>query len=178
MDFAAFERMTAAEAEEFLGHYLEIESDRMPSLVAAAREAGLVADFTVDSVAPLLLWLQRGSERVPIAPDDSLPEWLRTDESYTRSLFDLTSESKTLVLRGSFYLGQSFVQEWPDQLRWATGDTETALMNQPVVAGFQHELELSPMLVVENLFHRLHSKPESEGDIAKAVEKWRSFVPQ
>jgi hypothetical protein len=51
-------------------------------------------------------------------------------------------------------------------------------MNQPVVAGFQHELELSPMLVVENLFHRLHSRPESEGDIVKAVDKWRSFVPQ
>ena len=112
------------------------------------------------------------------APDDSLPEWLRTDDSYTRSLYELTSASQSLVLRGAFYLGQSFVQEWPDRLRWATGDTETALMNQPVVAGFQHELELSPMLVVENLFHRLHSKPESEGDIAKAVEKWRSFVPQ
>jgi hypothetical protein len=178
VDFAAFERMTAAEAEEFLGHFRDIEADRMPSLVAEAREAGLTADFTVDSVAPLLLWLQRRTERVPIAADESLPEWLRTDESYIRSLFDLTSESKTLVLRGAYYLGQSFVQEWPHQLRWATGDTETALMNQPVVAGFQHELELSPLLVVENLFHRLHSRPESEGDIVKAVDKWRSFVPQ
>jgi len=178
MDFLAFERMSDGEAEEFLARYLELESAQLQSLVATAREAGLAADFTVESVAPLLLWLQRGTETMPKAPDESVPVWLRTNESYLRSLFELTPESKVKVLRASCYLGETFVRQWPAQLRWATGSRETAEANQPVVTGFRHGIEMSPMLVVENLFARLHMEPDRESDVASAVEAWKSLVPR
>jgi hypothetical protein len=46
----------------------------------------------------------------------------------------------------------------------------------PVVAGFGSEIELAPMLVVENLFLRVLSGPGTLDAFDVAVQAWTSFA--
>jgi hypothetical protein len=61
-------------------------------------------------------------------------------------------------------------------LRWGIGDIETAEGNMPVVIGFQHGLELGPILIADNLLLRVAAEPKKTGDFEKAVEYWSSMV--
>lgn len=40
-------------------------------------------------------------------------------------------------------------------MRWGVGDRDSAVQNQPVLEGFKSGVQLSPLLVTENLLRRL-----------------------
>jgi hypothetical protein len=113
----------------------------------------------------MLWWLAHRTEIAPPEVDD------------LAKLLDVSRGLDLLVLCGSYYLGESFVRQWPQRLRWTVGDRDTAVANHPVVTGFVRRMELSPLLVVENLFRRAQRDPENEEDIPMAISRWASFVP-
>jgi hypothetical protein len=51
------------------------------------------------------------------------------------------------------------------------GDPETAQQNMPVITGFGNQLELSPILVTENLLRRA-LKGAAPDAIERAVNRW------
>jgi hypothetical protein len=84
-------------------------------------------------------------------------------------------ESEELVLQAAYYLGESFVRSH-GTLRWGTGDIKTYEANMPAVIGFQHDLELAPILIAENLLRRVTAEPKKVGDFQIAVESWNREV--
>ena len=176
MDLAFFEALTPTEARRLLEEYLATESQACLELVERAAADGVVADFSVDSVAGVLRWAVARVGTVPIAPDPDEPEWIRTSAPYLASLFEFDPPSSSLLLAASYYLGESFVRSYPG-LSWTTGDVEYALQNQPVVAGFRHDLELPAVQVTESLFARVVKDPTKITDIDRAVETWRRSAP-
>ncbi len=46
----------------------------------------------------------------------------------------------------------------------------------PVVVGFQHDLELAPIMVAENLYRRVIGDRSTSQSIATAVDYWRRNV--
>ncbi len=173
MDFAFFESLTVEEARIFLSRFLEEEKVATEKLVAAAKSAGLSADYNVESLVPLFWWVAGGLKTIPREPDLSLPDWIRNSTSYTENLFDFDNESKIVVLRSAYYLGETFIRSFQG-LQWRIGNAETALQNMPVVHGFRHKLEMAPMLVAENLFGRILSGNGGLGDVQKMVSTWVS----
>lgn len=108
--------------------------------------------------------------------NSSLPAWIRECDSYLSGLEEFDEPSKVLVLRASYYLGESFVR-YSDKLSWATGNLDTAEQNMPVITGFSDELEMAPMLVTENLFLRILADGAPYEDINRAIESWLSDIP-
>jgi hypothetical protein len=106
-----------------------------------------------------------------------LPPWAVVDEDWCAGAVELADVNR-LVLRGGFYLGESFVRHAPARLRWASGDRDTVLENQPVVVGFAHKLELAPVLVVENLFRRTALDRQDTDVIPITISEWVSRVPR
>jgi len=50
------------------------------------------------------------------------------------------------------------------------------VVNQPVVRGFTNDVEMSTLLVAENLFRRTLRETEPTDYVTPAVDKWRSMV--
>ena len=88
----------------------------------------------------------------------------------------LMTNSGYLVLRASYYFGESFVQH-SNKLEWSTGNIETAEQNMPVITGFKYDIEMAPMLIIKNLFMRIVVRDVPTTDIDKAINTWLSYVP-
>ena len=171
MKFEFFEELSTVEAEAFLHQFLTEESANIGALLAEAARQGIVGDFSLPSIAPLMRWVAPKIVSVPKSPDVYLPDWLRNTEVYSKGLFEFDEQSEFLTLRAAYYFGESFVRGCRG-LRWNVGDTDTAEVNMPVVSGFKGGLEMAPILVTENLFRRLVSEPSRLYDIDTAITYW------
>ncbi len=166
MDFQFFESLSEKEAEDFLEQFLRLESQNCGALIERSRAQGLKLDYSVDSVPPFMIWVARDLRKFSIEPDGKLPDWIRNSESFTKYLFEFDDPSKTLILRIAYYIGASFVHQFP-WLRWAIGNKEFAQVNMPVVSGFIGGFEMPPILIAENLFARVAADPTKESDMSR-----------
>lgn len=171
MNFEFFAELSTDEAREYLDRFLHLESQSIGGLFAECSKDGVVSDYSLRSVAPLLRWVATKLTVIPTSPDERLPEWIRNTDSYANNLFEFEEPSKLLLLRAAFYLGESFVRSFRT-LRWTIGNTEYAQAKMPVVSGFQKGLEMAPILIIENLFGRVVADPTKVGDIDRAIEYW------
>jgi hypothetical protein len=172
--FQFFESLSRIEAEKYLQNFLEVEGEAFKVLAAEAAADGLLLDFTLPSLAPLYEWVAKRATVVPKAPDPALPSWIRDTESYAGGLFDLTPETSAAVMRTAYYLGETFRRQFPG-LSWGIGDPSTAEQQQPVVGPFQHGIEMSVILVTENLVRRM-IKGKGREIAERAVAHWASSV--
>ena len=173
MDVAFCESLTGEEACQFLSRLLDEEKAVVENLLAAAKTAGLLVDYSIDSLVPLFWWVVGDLKIIRSEPDVTLPDWIRNSDSYTDNLFDLDETSTITVLRSAYYLGETFVRSFPG-LKWGVGNSDTALQNMPVVRGFCHNLELAPMLVAENVFRKILSGNGDQSGIQTMVSSWVS----
>lgn len=107
-------------------------------------------------------------------PAAEVPSWLRESMEEHGGFLDFDEQSRPLVLRASYYLGQSFVSTYA-QLKWALGRAERAEFQQPVVSGFRTDADLPSLEVAENLL--LRTNELSVGDrVQTAIATWRNVV--
>lgn len=172
MRFEFFDSLTPAEAHNFLQQYLSTERGAVEELRKVAERDGVVADLTIDSIESVFGWVAGRLRAMPRDPDPSLPWWIRETESYRDSLFDFDESSSVLIMRASFYYGESFVR-YSTKLSWGVGRPDTALKNMPVVDGFNHELQLPPILIAENIFIDLLSGTKGLDTVRRTVEAWK-----
>lgn len=175
MDFRFFESLTDTEALEFLNRFIAVEEKAVTDMVRGADQEGIQADFTISSVPSVLKWVAGKLKTFPRQPDETLPSWITKCESYARGLFDFSEPSKVLVLRAAYYLGDSFVRD-SSALSWSVGNCNTAEKNMPVITGFRFNLELAPILVVENLFRRMIADDGSDAAIDLAMNSWLTKI--
>jgi hypothetical protein len=175
MDFAFFDSISSDEGAAFLAAFLRAESSAVTQMIESAREDGVSADFSIETLPSVMRWVLNQVKTFPKPADESLPAWIRTTDSYKRGLFELSEESKPLVLRIAYYFGECLVRTF-DGLRWSVGDDETAERNMPVVTGFGNDIELAPILVTENLFRRILSGEAGGDAIERAIEGWCAYV--
>lgn len=175
MRFNFFESLSREEAIAFLDRFLKVEPAHVDEMLRQCLSDGVPCSFGVDSVGPVMRWVAARLKTVSTEPNTQLPEWIRETDSYTRNLFEFDETSKLLTVRVAYFLGESFVRSFRG-LHWKTGNLETAEANMPVVAPFQHDLEMAPILIAENLFRRVIAEPSKLLDIDKAVEYWAGQV--
>ena len=175
MQFEYFEQISQKDATALLQRFLEVESSRIHETAKLCAVDGIKMDFTIKSISPFMRWVLKKLTKIRKKPDPAVPAWIRNTETYAKNLFEFDEQSGKLILRAAYYYGESFVRSY-DSLRWGTGDLKTALGNMPVVAGFQHELEMAPILVADNLFSRITREPDKIGDIQISVAYWRDVA--
>jgi hypothetical protein len=175
MDFEFFESLSQEKAKKFLENFLNVEKEKVSEMINDAQKEGIIADFSITSISIVFKWLVKKLKIIPHTPDTELPEWIRKCDSYIQNLFDFDETSSIIVLRAAYYLGESFVRNYP-KLHWTTGDRNYAEQNMPVIAGFKKGIEMAPILISENIFRSIHSKLDNEDCIDVAVNGWVSFV--
>jgi hypothetical protein len=176
VDFEYFHGLTREEAHEFLQHYLDEVGHGTATLVEKAEAAGVAVDFSLGSISGLLRYVVSRLETVPVADDPELPCWIRETPEHQAGLFDWAEDSGILVMRASYYFGESFVRSRAG-LRWDIGSEDTVEFQMPVVTGFPSGVQLAPIMVADNLLRRVVIDPERSGDFETAVESWRSAAP-
>jgi hypothetical protein len=175
MDFEFFESLSEGEADAYLKRYLEVEAREIEQTITRARSLEVTVDFTVDSIPEFFTWLRPSVTTRRTEPPPDLPEWIREAQEERHGGFrDFEEESRALVLRASYYLGQSFVESFP-RLTWRTGRHDRAEQQQPVVSAFRTDVDLAPLLVAENLF-LLVEDAAFDQRVRTAVSTWRDAV--
>jgi hypothetical protein len=173
MNFKYFEGLTKVEAKEYLDEFLFFGKGRGIKILEQKLHFTTDINYSVESISPIFKTLLTALKTVPQEPDLTLPEFIRNTESYKQNLFEFDEESKSVVMAGAYYLGESFVRNH-EQLSWATGNTKFAQGNMPVVTGFKVKMELAVLLIAENMFGGIISGMCEENSIDVAIETWNS----
>jgi hypothetical protein len=172
MNFKFFESLTKAEAQEYLDEFLAFGHGRGIEILEKHVHFTVDIDFSLESISTIFKLLLPILRTIPREPDLSLPDFIRNTDSYKLKLFDFDEESKSIVLVGAYYLGESFVRS-NKQLSWATGNTKFAEGNMPVVAKLKHKSEMAPILIAENMFGGIVAGTRKEDSIDIAIEAWK-----
>lgn len=175
MDFAFFESLSNKDAQELLSGFLNAESTAVECMRPDAERAGLRFDFSLESLPDVLKWFLSRVSMIRVPRREDAPDWIRATYS-DDTVAEFDEESKDIVLRAAYYLGATFVQASP-QLSWNTANRETIQQNMPVVTGFQHGIELAPMLVTENLFSSVVGDGKPVAIVDWTIQAWCKDLP-
>lgn len=173
MDYQFFEALTPEQAQVFLDEFRESQRQALEQLRPIAASEGIDLDFSLSSLANVLKWMIKDVRvhRVPVPEEE--PWWIR--QAHADGLTEFDDDSKTVILRAAYYLGESFARL--PGLRWATGNEEFLHQRMPVISGFRFEKELPPLVVVRNMFARILADDAPETRIDKTINVWRGFCP-
>jgi hypothetical protein len=174
MNFPLFDSMTPQNAQEHLNGFIDTESVAIAAMRGAAEQAGIVMDYSLDSLASVLKWIQGAVQIVRVPVPASEPEWIR--EYHKDGLIEFPDESKYLVLRGAYYLGECFIRA-NKKLHWAVGNPGNIEKNMPVVAGFRSGIAMAPMMVCENTFSAIVGSGEPPFIIDTMIQTWTDLMP-
>ncbi len=175
MNFELFSNLTEDEARQFLVDYLEQEGTAWAEAEPAMLKTGIKTKIAMDNIASILIWFFEQLETMPVKPDLTLPHWIRATDSYTNGLFEFDEQSKILILRGAYLLGECFVIEHKS-LSWDIGDAKSAVKHMPVVNGFKHSMEMSPIMVVENIYKKVLADGAPIDCIQNIINTWQGFI--
>ena len=174
MDFNFFESLTCEESQAFLERFIICEREAVESMHELSCKAGIFLDYQLDSLSHNLKWFlgMVRIKRIPVPENE--PEWVR--QFHKDGLVHFEEDSKSLVLRAAFYLGETFVR-FNSKLSWAVGNPEFIQKNMPVVTGFQSGRELATIMVLENVFLRILGDAAPQLDIDRMVDTWCKAMP-
>ena len=71
-----------------------------------AEQEGVACDYSITTLAAVLKWMVKRLriDRSPVPPD--VPWWIR--QAHCEGLTEFDNESKTLLLRAAYYMGECF----------------------------------------------------------------------
>jgi hypothetical protein len=171
MNFTLFESLTTEQAQDFIKHYLTLEAKAIVDMSCEAQDQGMKCDFSIGSISSFFGWISSKLATIPVEHNSSVPLWIRETDSYQEGLKTFDERSKVLVVRASYYLGETFCRSF-ESLSWGIGSCEIAEQNMPVITGFHSGFEMAPMLIAENLLLRIVADGESSAVVDRAVEAW------
>jgi hypothetical protein len=172
MDHDFFRKLKKKEAKLFLANYLSEASAGFATLLPDLSSDGISADFSYTSLPPVMLWFSRRMVKIEEKPDTCLPAWITETEDYKNSLFSFDDSSGILLLRASWYWGETFVRS--SGLRWDTGRL-SEFKNQPVIMDFYHGLEMSPFQICTNIIRNLISGGD-KAEVGRCIDSWLGFA--
>ena len=174
MNFELFDSLTPDEAREHLQGFLDTERVAMEIMIPAAGHAGISMDYSMASLPSVLKWILSGVQIIRVPVPATEPDWIR--EFHKDGFIDFPAESKYLILRAAYYLGECFVRAH-NSLIWTIGDPDYVEKNMPVVAGFQFDKEMAPMMVCENVFSGIRGRGAPESNIDIMIHSWVGLMP-
>lgn len=167
MNFEFFYSLTKSEAKAYLENFLS-EANNGINILLTKHKYDVAFDFEI--FKEIVTKEISGITTVRKKNDKSLPKWITKTNSYKSGQYEFSEDSLVLLLRLGYYLGQCFVNDYPN-LKWSIGGEDLAVKNMPIISGFKKELELAPLLVMNNILRRIiETKDNSHLDIM--IDYW------
>lgn len=174
MNFELFHNLSNDDAAKFLAAFLDNGNHWVLTIKSELSKDEVNLNFDLNDIEAVMDWFAHKLKVIPDSPDQSLPDWIKNSSSYKQSLFSFDEPSKDLILKGAYYFGESFVKSNP-RMSWNVGDKKSAVKNMPVVKGFNKSIEMSPIMVIENLFNRILHDGASSNDVQKIIGTWKGY---
>jgi hypothetical protein len=174
MNFSFFDSMNIDEARDHLDGFIKTEALAIELMRPAAARAGVELSFSIESLRAFFRWILPHIEIIRVPVPETEPDWIR--EFHKDGLIEFTEESKYLILRTAYYLGECFVRATKD-LSWGIGDLDSIEKNMPVITGFRSKMEMAPMMICENVFGGILGDGKPETVIDTMIKSWVGFIP-
>jgi len=172
MDPEFFIKLKTSEARLFLKNYLEESSKGFNSITPDLIEENIPFDYTLESLPLVLEWFSKRMVKIPEKPDYNLPSWITETIDYNEGLYHFDEFSNILILRASYYWGESFVRN--TNLKWDIGKSKE-YKNQPVLKKFIRNIEMAPFQICTNLIRNLVISDPYE-KIKTCIDTWYGFL--
>lgn len=166
-----FEAMTEEKAKDYLNEFLAFGRSKGMRILEENLHFTKNLDFRIETLPDILRALIPSLVSVPRDSDLTLPAFIRNTEDYQKGLFDFDKKSNSLILAAAFYLGETFITQF-SHLYWDTGNSDFREGNMPVVRPFANDIEMAPILIVENLYRRIVIENSRREDVDKAIKLW------
>jgi hypothetical protein len=174
-----FKEMSTAEAKEFLSRYLG-ETERNLDLLwsdlsaGSARWSSSLLDFTPESLVPVWeFFLDRfQTEDKTEAEIEAMPEWVRNSAPRVK----FSSDTRRRIIWISFYFAEVVLRNIP-KVKWGIGRSGQ-FKNQPVILGFRHVFDLSPLTLVEEKAWGVVQGKSSADALLRAYQFWAAKAPR
>jgi hypothetical protein len=170
MDFEFFENLSTEGAEQYLQRFLEVERSGIEQTVRVVRSAGVDVDYSLESIAPFIVWTAESVRTRDVPKPADLPDWLATSTP-AEDFVEVAEGSRPLVLRAAYYLGECLVRNRPN-LRWGVGSADFAHQQQPSVLGFPGDQELPVLLVAENTVLNATQADDPRAAVERPINTW------
>ena len=173
MNYAFFEALSPDQAAAYLTAFLNAEREALTAWQPLAGRDGVEFDFAMTTLPGVLKWMVANvhGHWVPLGEDE--PEWIR--QAHPQGAFEFDEDSKSIILRAAYYLGECFAR-LPGH-RWSTGNTQYVQHNMPVITGFRNDLELPPLVVMDNVAAKIHEDGKPLSKVDSMVDVWKNHSP-
>lgn len=163
-EFIPYEIMNKREADNFFQWFLESQQSRIRTLIEYCRGSeGFIVeklDFTPESLNYLWNWFVPRIELVKKSREElqeehnEIPEWLKSEVIVNEAKFG--GETETIIIDIGIYFGNVFLQQF-SQLKWGViyKPRNFADVNRPVIIGFNKDVVLNPVRVVNTCTNKV-----------------------
>lgn len=146
-------------------YFLTMEKISLEMLTDEMNADGVVPDFTLLSISPVIKWMLGRIETLHQAN-------IGFDDCEFNS--HINCEIDNLILHASYYLGESFVNS-VNSLSWATDARSDDNQVFPVVAGFKYDFRMHPVDEINNIYRKIQIEKADRGierDIDEVILQW------
>lgn len=161
-----FSEMNNKQAKEYFDWYISQIEKRIALLISSINEEGNIdcLDYTIESLIPLWEWYERRIKYRIIDQEErearikKLPYWMHEYVSDN----DLSWETLTYGMDVAIYFAEVIVRH-NEKIKWGffTKPKNRADVNQPVLLGFNNDIDLNPRLIVQNCTRRSAKEKQS-----------------
>lgn len=174
--------MSDRQAEIYFESFVEGIPQRLAELQRAIKtsgDAGLLLDYSFDSLSPLGNWFGNNIETVLLSEDaliekkERYPAWLHDHISpYT-----LTLETVSLIMDVGIYFAETLRHRNPI-LKWALLQLPSSdiAYHQPVVVPFLGDIYLFPFLIVYNVAGKHTKGKHAAEELPRVFQVWEDMV--
>lgn len=175
-----FEDMNKKQVQEYFDWYVGQVDYRISLLLNAIKEDGIDADFdySIESLIPLWKWyegkisyreLDESEYQLRISKH---PEWMK---EYIANK-DLSWVTLMYCMDVALYFAKVVIKH-NSTIKWGyfTKPKNRADVNQPVLLGFKHDIDLNPRLIVENCTRR-SSKERLSTRLYDMYYAWKKYI--
>ncbi len=175
-----FEEMTKKQAQEYFDWYMDQKENRISMLLSFAKDEGVVAnfDYSVESLIPLWEWYEKKIYCRELDFKEyqeqlmKYPEWMKDFVSKK----ELSWETLMYCMDVALYFAEVIIRH-NSSIRWGffTKPKNRDGVNQPVLLGFLHNMDMNPRQIVVNCT-RDSAENKSATRLFDVYNVWMSYV--
>ena len=175
-----FDKMNKKQAAEFYEWYINQINERITILQETVKEDRftVILDYSVESLIPLWEWYEnkityRKIESSELeSRNNRYPEWMKDFIPDT----ELSWETLMYCMDIAIYFAEVIIKH-NSTIHWGcfTKPRNRTKVNQPVLLGFKHDMDLNPRLIVENCTRR-SGKEKKKTRVYDMYFTWLEYI--
>lgn len=180
-EYQGYKELKKKQVEEYFQWYIKQTEHRVEVLGKFLKIQGeqIELDYSVESLISVWRWYEKNiiienkTEEEYKREKEKYPEWMKNEISDRKISMDTYKYGMDVAI----YFAEVIIRNSSEKIYWGyfTKPKNRMSVNQPVLLGFNGDMDLNPRLVVVNCT-RQSSREKQETRLYEMYKKWMAFI--